>query len=152
MNLPKIKVYHLFWMVSLLILLSHNPEGTMDINIHDTYYVIPHLYGTTVLFLSYFLMGVGYWLVQKILKKQLIKPLTIIHSSIFIGSFILFWMVILYTKIVANNNFPLDDHHAIVNIILIVEFLLMLIIALPLYTTNLLLALLKRKETINQHV
>ena len=141
----KIKVYHLFWIVALLILISTDPEETIDINIHDTYFVISNLYVGVILFLIYFLMGLGYWLIQRVFKKQLIKTLTIIHSSIFLGSFIVFWITIFSARLFANS-FPQYEYYSIINIVLTIIFLGMLFIASPIYITNLLLTLVRKNN------
>ena len=145
MILQKIKVYHLFWIAALLILISTDPEGTMDINVHDTYFIIPHLYGSIFLFLIYFIMGLGYWVIKKVFKKELIKPLTIIHSSIFLGSFIIFWITIFSVRLF-TNSFSQYDYYSLINIVLVTIFLLMFFIASPIYITNLLAALIRKNN------
>lgn len=74
LHFKKLKVYHYFWITALLILTLgvyfHNlPDNTLDINIHDTYFVIEHLHVAILLTLFYFFNGIGYWFVEKILKK-----------------------------------------------------------------------------------
>jgi hypothetical protein len=85
----KIKIHYLFWLVSLIILLIglYDMDGTLDINVHDTYFVIPHFDIAIILSIIYFIYGFGYWMVQEKFKKRLVKILTLIHSVILIGSF-----------------------------------------------------------------
>ncbi|MFD2943597.1 hypothetical protein [Flavobacterium notoginsengisoli] len=153
MNLQKIKVYHLFWIVSLLIVIigitqNNNLKATLDINIHDTYFVVRNSDATIFLFVCYFLIGLGYWLVQKVFKKRLVKYLTIIHSSILIGSFIFYWMVVLLVKLQLNDRtYNYSDDHEIINIILIIEFLITIFIATPIYIINLLIGILRKGQT-----
>ncbi|RKR11754.1 hypothetical protein C8C82_3819 [Flavobacterium sp. 81] len=153
MNIEKIKVYDLFWITAILILiigfiLSTDPESTLDINIHATYFVIANYHLTILLFTSYFLMGLGYWLVQKLLKKQLVKPLTIIHSVILLGSFIIYWIAFFYGKLFLQNpEFPLFfDSRQLMNIILVDEVLLIMFVATPIYIINLLIGLFRKKK------
>ncbi|KRB57998.1 cbb3-type cytochrome c oxidase subunit I [Flavobacterium sp. Root186] len=143
MNLQKIKVYHLFWITAISILLIGiiNSDSTLDINVHDTYFVIAHFYIALVLFLLFFLMGLGYWFIQKVLKKQLLKYLTAIHTVILIGSFIGYWLVMLYFKLFPKDMaFSLFDDYQLINVILTTQLLLIIFIATPLYITNLLIA------------
>ena len=51
-------------------------EGSLDINVHDTYFVIPHFDIAVILSIVYFIYGFGYWLVQEIFKKRLVKILS----------------------------------------------------------------------------
>ena len=150
MNFQKIKVYHLLWIVALLILIIGliDPNNTLDINIHDTYFVILNLHVAIALFLFYFLNGLGYWSIQKIFKKGLIKPLTIIHTTILIGSFVFYWLVIIYSKMfLSNSTFPLfDDGRDLINITLVLELLLILFLATPIFIINLLIGLLRRTD------
>ncbi len=150
MHFRKFKVYHLFWIVSLLILIigflqNNDPKAALDINIHDTYFVVRNVDATVFLFICYFFMGTGYWLLQKILKKHLVPFLTFIHSFILIGSFLLYWVVFFYhpqTQI--NPNFPLLYDFQNINIVLVSELLLILFVATPIYIINLLIGIFRK--------
>jgi heme/copper-type cytochrome/quinol oxidase subunit 1 len=141
----KIKIHYLFWLVSLIILLIglYDMDETLDINVHDTYFVISHFDIAVILSIVYFIYGFGYWLVQKKFKKRLIKILTIIHSVILIGSFLAYWIVIYYTRLFATNNFPLFDNYQTINITLVICCILCLI-ALPIYITNLAIGIFRK--------
>ncbi|MBW1654208.1 hypothetical protein [Flavobacterium quisquiliarum] len=152
MNLRKIKVYHLFWFIAILILAigiaqNNNPLATMDINIHDTYFVVRNIESTIFLFLCYFLMGLGYWLIQKVFDKQLVQFLTAIHSIILIGSFIFYWIIFFCNpQYQVNSNFPLYDDYVSVNTVLIIEFLLIIFVATPIYIINLLIGIFRKNK------
>lgn len=151
MILKKIKIYHLFLLVSILILLigfyrNTNPNSILDINVHDTYFVISNYDCTLVLFTTYFLMGILYWLFEKLPQKKLIKPLTMIHSIILIGSFILYWLIIIYNKVfLSNPTFPMFDNGSeLINITLVLELLLIAFLAIPVFIINLLIGLIRK--------
>lgn len=151
MTLKKIKVYHLFWLVALLILIIGliDPDHTLDINVHDTYIVMANFHAAITLFLFYFLNGVGYWLIQKVFKKQLIRPLTIIHSIIVIGSFVVYWLIIFLnvTLFTSDPNFPLlsyDDQ--LINITLVLASLLIVFAAMPIFIVNLLIGFFRKSK------
>ena len=151
MILKKIKVYHLFLLISILILLigfyrNTNPNSILDINVHDTYFVISNYDCTLVLFTTYFLMGILYWLFEKLPQKKLIKPLTMIHSIILIGSFILYWLIIIYNKVfLSNPTFPMFDNGSeLINITLVLELLLIAFLAIPVFIINLLIGLIRK--------
>ena len=156
MTLKNLKVYNLFLIVSILILLigfyrSTDPNSILDINVHDTYFVISNYHCTLVLFTLYFLTGLLYWLFEKLPKKRLIKPLTLIHTIILIGSFVFYWLVVLYSKLLPGDpNFPLFDYGSqLINITLVNEFLLIIFVAVPVFIINLLIGLFRTKEIVN---
>ncbi|MBE8726714.1 hypothetical protein [Flavobacterium hungaricum] len=145
-NLQKIKIYHVFWIVSLLIIviaLLLGKEATVDVNIHDTYFVLGNYDFAIILFFAYFITGLGYWLVQKKLNKRLVNYLVIIHSVILIGSFVLYWGVFFYTKLFIHSDFPLYDGYLTLNTILVIAFLVIIFIATPIYIINLLIGLFR---------
>lgn len=141
----KFKIHYLFWLVSLIILLIglYDMDGTLDINIHDTYFVISRFDIAVILSIVYFIYGFGYWLVQEKFKKRLAKILTITHSVILIGSFITYWIVIYYTRLFATNDFPLFDNYQTINITLVTSSILC-IIALPIYIINLAIGIFRK--------
>ena len=141
----KIKIHYLFWIVSLIILLIglYDMDETLDINVHDTYFVIAHFYVAIILSIVYFIYGFGYWLVQEKLKKRLVKLLTIIHSVFMIGSFLTYWIEIYYIRLFAANNFLLFDKYETINITLVICTILSLI-AFPIYTTNLAIGIFRK--------
>ncbi|WP_333601320.1 hypothetical protein [Flavobacterium sp.] len=143
MNFKRVKVYHYFWIVSVIILIigffknDSTENSTLDINVHDTYFVMANLDATLILSIGYFLLGFGYWFVQKKLEKSLIKYLTLIHSIILIGGFITYWLVVGYNKLFAEKPFPLFDSYQVINQTLLILFLLIITIAQPIYFINL---------------
>lgn len=153
MNLKEVKIYHCFWIVSILIVIIgliknlSAENDVLDINIHDTYFVISNLDLTVFLSFSYFLNGFGYWIVQKKLNRNLIKSLTIIHSIILIGGFISYWLVLGYSKLFIKKPFPLFDDYEIINQTLVIITSLIVAIGIPIYCLNLLIGVFKNKKT-----
>jgi heme/copper-type cytochrome/quinol oxidase subunit 1 len=153
LNLRKIKIYNLFWLVASIILLigliqDHFEDNTFDINIHDTYFVIAHFYVALFLSLGYCLIGLGYWIVQKVMKRELNKVLTIIHSIILNGSFLVYWFVIAYSRAFLENSFPLFDNYQLINQTLVILSILTLLIGQPIYIINLIIGIFKKQKKI----
>jgi len=144
----KVRIYHYFWIVSISILIIgfSRSEETFDINIHDTYFVIASIHLAYLLSISYLLLGLGYWLVVKILKRNLIKILTIIHSAILLGSFIIYWIIIFYYQIRPKREFPLFDDYDVINQTLLISFILIVFVAQPIYMINLLVSIFKKRK------
>jgi len=151
MILKKIKAHHLFLLVSILILLigmyrSTDPNSNLAINIHDTYFVMSNYHCTLILFTTYFLTGIVYWLFEKHPQKQLMKPLTIIHSTILIGSFIIYWLIIFLDDklFIIDPNFPLLNYKdQVINITLVLELFIITFVGIPIFIINLLIGLLR---------
>lgn len=99
------KVYSIFWLSILPIIfisyLMNKFSGTMDINIHDTYYVIENLHFTISLCIIYFAIGTIYFILYQ-LKIKLNRTLTIIHMlAMTVGLLI---SIILYSTFVSQSN------------------------------------------------
>ncbi|MET0945179.1 MAG: hypothetical protein ABWY22_07210 [Flavobacterium sp.] len=130
---------------------STDPNSILDINVHDTYYVISNYDCTLVLFTTYFLTGLLYWLFEKLPQKQLVKPLTIIHSTILVGSFISYWLIIFLDDklFVIDPNFPLLNYKdQVINITLLLELFTIAFVGIPIFIINLLIGLLRRTDDI----
>lgn len=129
------KLYLTFWTTSLIIFFigipyRNQPDENIDINFVDTYYVIAFFQLTTFFALFYFLIGFGYWLVNR-LKGRLNKILLFVHAIIMLGSFIgilIIWNVI-------------DEYDILRNTAFLISLTLILFIAQPIYVINLMLGL-----------
>ncbi len=70
----------IFWSaipITLTIGLSFR-DSTLDINIHDTYFITSQLYIAYLISILFGVLGLGYW-VLIICKRKLIKELSILH-------------------------------------------------------------------------
>lgn len=152
MSLRKIKVYHCFWIVALLVLiLGFFTRGlandTFDVNIHDTYFIIAYNHIIVMVSLYYFLFGSCYWFLQKIVKKQLNRYLTLIHCIILFGSFLAYWSVVFYSNLIAKKTLPTFESYELINQTLVVLFLFNVLIGLPIYLINLLIGIFSKNST-----
>lgn len=108
--MKKIKLYVYFFIVSIVFLMisfyCSNSETTIDINVHDTYYVIHHSYLSILFALFYALVGFMY-LIFKISKIKLINILTKIHSIITLSSVPLYFVGLEIINLKPDSYFPL---------------------------------------------
>ena len=74
------KPHLFFWgLIPLFLVLGLiKPDEVIDVNIHDTYFVLLNFHLVIFLSLLLFLIGFGYWFVLK-LDKCLLRVLTILH-------------------------------------------------------------------------
>ncbi|MEG2102386.1 MAG: hypothetical protein RRY99_12840, partial [Flavobacterium sp.] len=78
-----------------------------------------------------------------------VKSLTILHSLIFIGSFVIYWLALIYSMIfLQKSEFPrfLSDYQ-LINSTLVLELLVITFIGIPIYIINLLIGLIRKKQT-----
>ncbi|MGV3460197.1 MAG: hypothetical protein ACO1N9_07065 [Flavobacterium sp.] len=66
-------------------------DTTLDINVHDTYYVIDHMHIAFLLIVLYCIAGTVYWVLRNF---RFVKALTVIHTIISVGGVILFWTLL----------------------------------------------------------
>lgn len=114
MKLLKQNVYHYFWITAIvLITLSiywlNFEDAVLDINVHDTYFVIHHAHILQLIAFLYILLGFIYWFFKRI-NIKLIKSLTQLHTSISILIFPLYIICsYLLELLYPPSNFPLFD-------------------------------------------
>lgn len=141
------KVYIYFWITSLIIILLglkdiNDSNATFDINVHDTYFVVHHFHGAVMLSLIYFILGFGYWFIKKI-NGKLINVLWLIHFIVTIGSFLIYWIVFLFTKTFYTEQELLFSTIDWMNSTLVL-ILFSNIIVQPLYIINILVSLIRK--------
>jgi heme/copper-type cytochrome/quinol oxidase subunit 1 len=142
--MSKLNTYHYFWITAIFILLIgvfsfFDENDVIDINVHDTYFIIRNSHLTTLLFVIYGIIGFCYWLFFKY-EIILVRNLTNVHSMITIGSIYIYEIGMIYYSFKTNRNFPLFDNLSnqnifTLNIIMLVLFTQLLFITNIIWST-----------------
>lgn len=147
-NIKSLKSYHLLWIFALIsIIISFFEyfllkESTIDINVHDTYFVIAHFHITYLIFTVLFILGFLYYLFYRI-ELKLIRALTRIHVFITCFSLPVYYIGNIFNSIKTKNNVPpLFDDISYTNIFISI-LILVVIIAQLLFILNLLFSLIR---------
>lgn len=138
------KPYTLFWITAVLILLDgfliQNPENVVDINVHDTYFVIAHGFIAEIFALLFFILGLGYWLFEKF-NRNLNPTLTLIHILGTVG------VVWIYKIVISSLSLFKIGNPAVINGFIVVAFLIAFLVQ-PVYIVNLFIGVIKPKTNI----
>lgn len=90
MNKP-IEKPHLIFLTAIPIVILMgvlSKDAVLDINIHDTYYIIEHLFIAILISILFGIMAFGYWIMQKT-NRSLSKWLNAIHVIFTFGGMLL---------------------------------------------------------------
>lgn len=80
-------------------------DATVDINVHDTYYVIANFHLATLISILFGIIGMGYWLMLKA-NRKLSKLLNLIHIIITFGGILLIFILSqLFRESIMEYNF-----------------------------------------------
>lgn len=140
------RAYYLLLFTSLIFLLLglFFGEGTLDINVHDTYFVIAHSYIFMLFFLILFFFFTIYFSFDKG-KMNLIKILYKIHVF---GTLISVLGVFFpYSFFFYSTKFSLFDYPGFINICITISFLLFLFLQL-LFIINIFVSLINKVKSI----
>jgi len=91
MNLLKNRPYFLFWISIPFVWVIGNLEvgdSALDINVHDTYFVIANEHLVILISIYFGLVGLVYWIFNK-LERRLSKWLNLIHTLITVGGMVI---------------------------------------------------------------
>lgn len=129
-----------FLSIPLIILIGIlSGDNTLDINIHDTYFVIAYLHFAILISIIFGLIGFGYWIIQKV-NRKLSKWLNRIHIGLTFGGTFLVWFL---------NKFyrpEIMDYKFNNNLSLIITLIVLIMIAGQLiFPINIIYALTKKK-------
>ncbi len=98
---------HIIFLVFAVItfILGFNANGGIDINIHDTYYVISNYHFATLISILFGIIGLIYWIVKK-MNGNLSNRLNLIHVALtFGGIFIILILNEFFRKSIMEYNF-----------------------------------------------
>jgi heme/copper-type cytochrome/quinol oxidase subunit 1 len=144
--MSKLKTHHYFWITAVFILLIgvssfFDENDVIDINVHDTYFVIRNSHLATLLFVIYGIIGLVYWFFY---KKEiiLIRNLTSVHTIITSVSIYIYEIGMIYYSLKTETNFPLFDDFSSQNSFTLIIVMLVLLTQL-LFITNIILSTIK---------
>ncbi len=133
------KPYKAIW-YSILFLFGLSIIGwnnTIDIQLHDTYFVIASIH-IGVLFSIYLgVIGLIYWLIR---KKKLVDWMTVIHVVITISTFALIITGLIFQKIIEGDFETFRTVNQILFVVILIALLSQLI-----FITNLTFGLIRNK-------
>ena len=122
-------------------------DSALDINIHDTYFVIAHPHIAILISIVFGIIGLGYWTTQRV-GGQLSKWMSIIHIVLTFGGLLAIFIVPSLTFVSSNeSSFPVFDDLMVKNQILVYTVILMWLGQL-LFLVNLILAFFRKKNQI----
>ena len=99
---------HLIFLFSIPIIMLIgilSGDAVLDINVHDTYYIIAYLHLATLISILFGIIGMGYWFMLKA-NKKLSKWLNLIHITLTFGGILLVWILAqLFRESIMEYNF-----------------------------------------------
>ncbi|UII75158.1 cbb3-type cytochrome c oxidase subunit I [Flagellimonas sp. HMM57] len=134
---------HLIFLLAIPIILLTgilSGDAILDINVHDTYYVITYLHFAILISTFFGIIGIGYWIIQKVGRK-LSKWLNWIHIGLTFGGTIVVWILAKFyrTEIMEyefNNNLTL----------IITSIVLLMTVGQLIFPINIIYGLTKKKN------
>ena len=124
--------------IMLIGILSGN--AMLDINVHDTYYVISYSHMAILISILFGIIGIGYWIMQKV-DRKLSKWLNWTHIGLTFGGTLIVWILTKFyrTEIIEyefNNNLTL----------IITSIILVMIIGQIIFPINMIYGLINKKN------
>ena len=140
------KEYIYFWLSALIIFILglftfSDKNAVIDINIHDTYYIIHIFHLITLISLLYFILGSIYWMFKK-LKIPLIKNLSLIHLFITIGGLLIYFLLMTLFKDDTEIEPGIYNESSTLGTLLIILFFL-IVFAQLLFLLNIIIGFIK---------
>lgn len=134
---------HLIFLIAIPIIMPIgilSGDAVLDINVHDTYYVIAYLHLATLISILFGIIGIGYWIMQKT-NRKLSKWLNWTHVGLTFGGTSVVWILTKFyrTEIMEyefNNNLTL----------IITLIILLMIVGQLIFPINIIYGLIKKKN------
>jgi len=134
---------HLIFLIAIPIIILIgilSGDAVLDINVHDTYYVIAYFHLATLISILFGIIGIGYWIMQKAGRK-LSKWLNWTHVGLTFGGILIVWILTKFyrTEIMEyefNNNLSL----------IITLIVLIMIVGQLIFPINIIYGLTKKRN------
>lgn len=138
---------HLLFLSTIPIILGIgilNGNTVLDINVHDTYYVVAYLHLAVLISILFGIIGIGYWVMQKAGRK-LSKWLNWAHLGLTFGGTLLVWVL---TKFYRTEIMEYKFNNNLSMVITIV--ILLIILGQLIFPINIIYGLIKKKDKVNK--
>ena len=115
-------------------------DAVLDINVHDTYFVIAYIHLAILISILFGIIGIGYWIMLKA-EKKLSKWLNWTHIGLTFGGTLTVWVLTEFYRAEImeygfNSNLTL----------IIILVILLMIIGQLIFPVNIIYGLLKNKK------
>lgn len=136
-----------FLSIPVILLIGIMSGGaTLDINVHDTYFVIAHFHIAVLISILFGIIGVGYWIMKKA-NRKLSKWLNWTHIVLTIGGLIaIFGISYLSLGSDTHSQFPYFDELERKNSIL-TSIIFIVIFGQLMYLINLIIGIFIKNKT-----
>jgi len=115
-------------------------ESVLDINVHDTYYVIAHFHLAILISILFGIIGIGYWIMQKA-NRKLSKWLNWTHIGITFGGILI---VLILTQFYRNELMEYEFNNNLTFFVTL--FILLVFFAQLIFPINIIYGLIKKKN------
>ncbi len=115
-------------------------NATLDINVHDTFYVIAYLHLATLISILFGIIGMGYWIMLKS-DRKLSKWLNGTHIGLTFGGIIVVWIL---TKFYRSETVEYQFNSKLTLIITLI--IILMIVGQLIFPINIIYGLIKKKK------
>ena len=115
-------------------------ESVLDINVHDTYYVIAYFHLAMLISILFGIIGIGYWIMQKA-NRKLSKWLNWTHIGITFGGIII---VLILTQFYRTELMEYEFNNNLTFFVTL--FILLVFFAQLIFPINIIYGLIKKKN------
>lgn len=139
---------HLIFLLAIPIIMLigiFSGDTTLDINVHDTYYVIAYFYLTILISILFGIIGIGYWLMLTA-NRKLSKWLNLTHIVLTIGGIVTIILIPYLLNSRTESEYPLFDGLATQNLIISIVAILIFFGQL-IYISNLIIGIFNKNKT-----
>lgn len=114
-------------------------DAILDINVHDTYYVIAYFHLAILISILFGIIGLGYWIMQKAGKK-LSKGLNWTHIGLTFGETLMVWIL---TQLYRTDFMEYEFNNILTLVISLI--ILLMVIGQLIFPINIIYGLIHKK-------
>ncbi|MBT0607785.1 cbb3-type cytochrome c oxidase subunit I [Aequorivita echinoideorum] len=115
-------------------------DSVLDINVHDTYYIIAYLHLAILISIFFGIIGIGYWIMLKA-DRKLSKWLNWTHIGLTFGGTLVVWIL---TKFYRTEIMEYEFNYNLT--LMITLIILLMIVGQLIFPINIIYGLIKKKN------